>query len=473
MSRPLSPTKEPFERDLLQSPSSHLTDDTASTKLAADLMSFPPPSELQPVSRPASKVGFIKKFDLERLSLKATFYEHGFRSLSRSSSLGTQELQEKSPVTLKHSMLKLTNSMAQSARVDSLIKRDASQRERYVRLLAVGQRPTSAIKRLHYALTSPPQADEIERCRRVLVPSAVRSLLALAEHVGNKIALFDIIKRQTDIQALESFVEHDGPTWEVTRKVSKAAMSLWRSPRVQEYYKQMQQGDQSAYFLRATERILQPIYKPTLTDMIKTNEEHTAAATEVKMTVDDITVDIIDAPSPKLSRLMRHFEDADAYLLTLDLSTYDQYADDSTTNLLSRAISSISSRWKINRQSNPVLLILYNAAIFRRKLPTSPLATHFPSYRGARDFDSAKEHIRACCRKMLKPEQAVFHHYSEDDAEDPATIEFFKESVRELPQLIMCVRNFDEYLGIKMRPADAEAGRRRVSKPSRQLRASF
>lgn len=448
-SRPNSPSSERFERELARYREQQLADDTASAKVAADLMSFPPPSGPQPTARSTSRVSFIRKFDLDRLSLKANFYEHGFRTLSRSSSLGTHESQEQSPITLKSSMLRLSNSIAQSARVDSLIKRDASQRQRQLKILALGQRSTSTIKRLRFALASPPQPEEVERCRRVVVPSAVKSLLSLAEYVGNTVALFHIIKRQSDIQVLESFIEQGGPTWEVTPHIHNAAMSLWTSPRVQECFKQLNQECSSAYFLRATERILQPDYEPTVTDVIKADEDQKAAATQAKMTIDDLLVDIIDAPQPKLQRLTSHFDDTDGYLLSLDLSTYDQYADDPKINALEHTLRSIKRQCKNSASAyKPVILIMYNAAAFRRKIAGSPLTKHFPDYRGAKDFNSAKEFILQRCRKVLHPEQSVFHHYSEDDSEDPSTVEFFKDTVQELPHLIACSKNLDQYLGI-------------------------
>lgn len=412
-------------------------------------MSFPSPSS-PPATRSTSGVSFIKRFDLDRLSLKANFYEHRFRSLSRSSSLGTHESQEQSPITLKSSMLKLSNSITQSARVDSLIKRDASQQQRRLKLLALGQRSTSTIKRLRFTLASPPQPEEVERCRRVVVPSAVKSLLSLAEYVGNTVALFDIIKRQSDIQVLESFLEHGGPVFEVSPGIQKAAMSLWTSPRVQECVKHMNQDCPSAYFLRAMERTLRPDYEPTVIDVIKADDDQKAAATQAKMTFDDILVDVIDAPQPKVQRLTSHFDDTDGFMLSLDLSTYDEYSDGETVNALDQTLRRIKRQCKTSSSAHkPVLLIMYNVAAFRRKLATSPLTKHFSDCREVKDFNTAKKFILQRCRNILHSGQAVFFHYAEDDAEDPTTAEFFKDTIVQLPGLIQCSKNLDVYLGIR------------------------
>lgn len=346
-------------------------------------------------------------------------------------------------------MLKLSNSITQSARVDSLIKRDASQQQRHLKLLAIGQRPTSTIKRLRFSLASPPQPEEVERYRRAIVPSAVKSLLSLAEYVGNTVALFDIIKRQSDIQVLESFLESGGPVFEVSPEIHKAAMSLWTSPRVQECFKQTNQDCPSAYFLRAMERTLRPDYEPTVIDVIKADDDQKAAATQAKMTFDDILVDVIDAPQPKVHRLTSHFDDIDGFMLSLDLSTYDQYADGEKVNALDYSIQRIKRQCKTSSSAHkPVVLIMYNLAAFRRKIATSPLTRHFPECRDAKDFNTAKAFILQRCRNALHSGQAVFFHYAEDDAEDPTTAEFFKDTILQLPDLIQCSKNLDAYLGI-------------------------
>ena len=414
-------------------------------------MSFPPP--LDPASSPqtTSRPSLIKKFDLDKISLKANFYEHGLRSLSRSSSLGTHESQRQSSVTLKSSILRLSNSVAQSARLDSLIKREATQRDRQVKLLAFGQRPSTVIKRLRFALASPPQPEEVERCRRMVVPSAVKSLLSLAEYVGNSVALFHIVKKQSDIQVLESFVEAGGPAWEVSVEVSKAAMSLWTSPRVQECFKNMNQDYPSAYFLMAREGVLQPDYEPTLTDIVKSDEDQKATATEAKLAVEDISVDIIDAPQPKLQRFMRHFDDADAFLITLDLSTYDHYPEGSNLSSLELTLQEVKNRCRHNwHGEKPVIVVMYNTAVFRRKVAVS--SNHFSDCRPPKDFQAAKDYVLQRCRRVIHPEQPLFYHYSEDDAEDPLIVDFFKKSVLELPHLIACIKNLNHLVGITPKP---------------------
>jgi hypothetical protein len=369
-------------------------------------------------------------------------------------------------------MLKLSNSVAQSARVDNIIKRDANERWRHIKLLAVGQRSSTTIRRLQYAMADAPSLQQSEDCRRIVVSCAVKALLALVEHVGNTVALYEIIMRQTDIQALETFSEHGGPDWMVTPEISAAAMSLWRSPRVQQCYKARTQEASSGYFLRAMERLLQTDYAPSLTDMIKIGSEHGSTATEATIAVEDVLVNLIDAPQPKISRLIKHFEDADAYLLSLDLSSYNEYGEGSTLNLLEANIKSIKRRWKLNSPMKPVLLVMYHAAAFRRKLATSPLSKHFSDYQGPKDFASAKDFVLQRCRGALHPEQPLFHHFSDDDAEDTAIVDFFKETVLELPHLIVCVRNLENYLGLT-EPKSVERYKKKARKPSVQLRASF
>lgn len=196
-------------------------------------------------------------------------------------------------------------------------------------------------------------------------------------------------------------------------------------------------------------RTLRPDYEPTVIDVIKADDDQKAAATQAKMTFDDILVDVIDAPQPKVQRLTSHFDDIDGFMLSLDLSTYDQYADGETINALDQTIRRIKRQCKTTSSAHkPVVLIMYNLAVFRRKIATSPLAKHFSECRGVKDLNTAKAFILQRCRNSLHSGQAVFFHYAEDDAEDPTTPEFFKDTILQLPDLIQCSKNLDAYLGI-------------------------
>jgi hypothetical protein len=338
-----------------------------------------------------------------------------------------------------------------------MIKRDAVaiERQNHLRLVAVGQRPASIMKQLRYALANKPNAEEIQQSRQVIVSSAVKNLLAVVEHVGNTRALFEIIKRQPSIQLLESFLADCGPAFEVTPAVKRAASSIWSSKAVQEYIKSIDHDSNAAFFLRATERIISDTYEPTLTDITKADERPNTAM-ELKFAVDDVYVELVNAPQPKIKKLINPYDVAEAFLWTLDLSTYDQYEAGSTTSQLQTAINGFSRICSRSSRSKPVVLVMYNTAAFRRKIISSPLAAHLSPLEGrkvsnataSRDFSSSKDMVLDSCRSTMYPEQTLRYHFAEDDAEDATTAEFFKKHAAELPYVIWTVNSIEREMGI-------------------------
>jgi hypothetical protein len=407
-------------------------------------MTYTIPTEGPVAAKSSSRTNFMKLFASERLKMKSNVYESG-RSISRSSSLDSAESTEQASATLRNTMLRISTSLAQSARVESMIKRDANERQNHLRLVAVGQRPASIMKQLRYALANMPNAEEIQQSRRVIVCSAVKSLLAVVE----------IIKRQPSIQLLESFLADCGPSWEVTPAIKKAASSIWSSKAVQEYIKTIDHDSNAAFFLRATERIISDTYEPTLTDIIKA-EERPNTAMEFKFAVDDVYVELVNAPQPKIKKLINPYDVAEAFLWTLDLSTYDQYEADCTKSQLQTAIDGFARICSRSSRSKPVVLVMYNTATFRRKIISSPLAAHLTpsgnrkmsSASTLRDFSASKDLILDKCRGTMYPEQTLRFHFAEDDAEDVTTPEFFKKHMAELPYVIWTVNSIEREMGI-------------------------
>ena len=317
-------------------------------------------------------------------------------------------------------------------------------KDKRLRIVAYGQHPATLVKRLRYAISGPPSAEEIEQGRRQIIPYVVGQLLAFSKTLENTMLTSENMMRLAYTQDLEFFESDGEPDWIVSQSVFQAALSIWNSNHVQECFKVIDQETPVAYFMRATQRIMHPHYTPSITDMVKIRNEP-RTVTEANLVIDDVQVDLIDVPQPKLRKLIRHHEDANAFLVCLNLSTYNQYSYDSNQNDLERTMNRFRRNCRPSKLSGkPVLLLMYNTGAFRRKLTVAPLRDHFEDCKKIKSYDDAVKWVLKRFRAGLHETQRLLHHFSEDDADDDSTVPFFKQSVALLPQFLNCARMMDE-----------------------------
>lgn len=422
-------------------------EDTPSMRLAKSYMNYSTQIDVPMLSRSQSHSppNASKRFDLDRLFHRSRMSATEGRPVSRAESEHSEDSRAASSTNLKNTMLKLSNAMAQSTRVEQTLRRDSMQKQ--LRLLVVGQRTSTVIKRIRFALSEPPTVEELERARKRIVPYVVSELLALSNSLKDTTLTSENMQRLTATHILERFDTGASADVQVSSAVKNSARTIWASEHVQAGMRNIDRLTTSAYFLKALPRVLDPHYQPTLTDLIKIHEDE-FYITEATAITGGIHVNMIDAPQPKIRRLVRHFEDADAFLLCLDLSTYTHYSEHSQDNEIERALKTFRQSCKSSKVHNkPIILLMYNAAIFRRKLAVAPFHEHFADCKDAKTYDDIIQWLLKYVRKKLQHTQPIIHHCAEDDAEDDSTIAFFESSISELPQMITCVKTIDELVG--------------------------
>jgi guanine nucleotide-binding protein G(i) subunit alpha len=219
-----------------------------------------------------------------------------------------------------------------------------------------------------------------------------------------------------------------------------------------------------ASFFNSTDRILSPGYRPTLTDVIRAPERLNTIR-ETKLSLEDLNVALIEVPHGSLGRIIHQFDEVDACLLTLDLASYDRYTEENDgRNTLEQGIRLFKGICRVF-SSKPIFLVCVNFKAFRDKLATSPLSIHFPDYKGGCNPTAAAKFILRRCKQLIVKDQDFFHHFAEDDAEDPSTVQFFKEMTSSLPATTYLIRA----LGLKPPPSASTSERYRAVFRPRQL----
>lgn len=423
-------------------------DETPTIRLANSLIAISPRVDMPAMikSRSYSSPAPAKKFDFDwpftRSRSQAGFHRPGSRA-----STGSHDSTVKSSVTLKNTMLKLSNALAQSMRVDQALKQDSLTKDKHLRILALGQHPATTVKRLRFSMADPPTPKELSQARLSIVPYVIRELLSLSEAMVDKALTRDNMRRLAHTQILESFESEGGPKWSVSASVYESALSIWQTSHVQSCFKLIDQEATRAYFLKAIPRVMHPHYTPSTTDVIKMSDKP-QCVTEAKLIIDDMYVDLVDVPQPKLRRLFRHYEDADAFLLCLDLSTYNQYSEDNEVNELQQALRAFKKSCGSPRLSKtPVFLLMRNTGSFRRKLAKSPLEKHFPNCKDVKTFDDSIKWLLKHFQSYLRSSQLLWHHCAYDDTEDDSTVDFVRDCVMRLPQILSLNKNVDDLLG--------------------------
>lgn len=155
---------------------------------------------------------------------------------------------------------------------------------------------------------------------------------------------------------------------------------------------------------------------------------------ETKLTMNNMTAEMVEVPNGS-AKIFHHFDGVGACLFTIDLASYDQYLDtEGSCNALKSAMAYLNavctSQWFY---SSCILLCFTNTDVFARKLIKSPLETHFETYTGGADLAAATQHLLKRCQQANRLDLPLFWHFAEDDAQDPSTIRFVRESLTTLP----------------------------------------
>jgi hypothetical protein len=159
------------------------------------------------------------------------------RSIFRRSSTMPPEYEEAKPLPPRcMTALELRDSAERSARLDTMLKADASK-DTNLKILTLGHRRSALTKQLRTHFGTAFDSAETDRYRQCIIKYVVTNLLQLVEDVENNGVGFATQQARHRVQGLKRFSEGMKSVCVVDKEVSTAAISVWRNYFVQQAYR--------------------------------------------------------------------------------------------------------------------------------------------------------------------------------------------------------------------------------------------
>ena len=190
--------------------------------------------------------------------------------------------------------------------------------------------------------------------------------------------------------------------------------------------------DSANYFFDNFDRIVDPNYLPSVTDVLRTRKQ-TSGIYDIKFNLEDINVHLYDVGGQRSERKkwIHCFDNVTVVMFCVALSEYDQVLLESgTQNRLEESLnlfeSVVNSMW-FRRTS--IVLCLNKIDIFIEKLPKSPLENYFPDYAGGSDVNKAVKYILWRFRKLNRANLNIMPYVTQ--ATDTSNIKLALAVVKE------------------------------------------
>jgi guanine nucleotide-binding protein subunit alpha len=180
--------------------------------------------------------------------------------------------------------------------------------------------------------------------------------------------------------------------------VKEAMLGMWQDYGVQSAVARSHEyalNDNLEFYFRNIERMFDPTWIPNDKDILHARLR-TTGITETLFEMGNLNVRMVDVGGQRSERKkwIHCFEGVQCLLFMVALSGYNQcLVEDQSANQMREAMvlfdSLINGTWFKNK---PVILFLNKVDLFREKMISSPISTHFPDYAGEeQDEEAAKE----------------------------------------------------------------------------------
>ena len=144
------------------------------------------------------------------------------------------------------SPLEIRDKLARTARLDSLIKKDAVERNQKLRILALGHNRSSIVKQLRTSLGERLDENEVEVYRASIVSLVTYALLSVVKYVEDTSGGFVSEQSSRHLEILRQFARSASSDWRVGEEVAQAAKSVWGNWFVEQAFQNMNQDCTSA-----------------------------------------------------------------------------------------------------------------------------------------------------------------------------------------------------------------------------------
>ncbi|KIW32736.1 uncharacterized protein PV07_04263 [Cladophialophora immunda] len=378
-----------------------------------------------------------KTFDFDGLLLRHKVYQNTFRSMLRRATSPTEERTAEKGQRRALSdtpLLQLKSTARDSAKIDVKLKQDARKLSKEVKILAVGDKHgrSAIVKHMRQRYGRPYSDSEVEQYRQSITSLAIKALVAVLDYVkdiGNGL-VSQVSRDHADI--IRGFAESGGSDWKVPVGLAGSVKHIWNNWHVQQAFSGMQQHGQTAYYLNAIERICQANYTPSNMDIIRAPEAIDTMK-ETELVMNSSTLRIIELDEKYAMKIISQFADVQFCLFAIDLTCYDRYLDDAQrSNELQERLLDLKVICRSEYFSKSIiLLVLTNAAAFRKRVAISPMKPHFEDYNGGNDANAATKYILKMCKQVNRMDLPLFWHIYDcavDQGEAEAMDHFFMQS---------------------------------------------
>ena len=191
--------------------------------------------------------------------------------------------------------------------------------------------------------------------------------------------------------------------------------------------------DSTEYFMTNLNRIAQPDYVPSTTDVLRTRKKTSGIFDFIFDMGNDLHIHMFDVGGQRSERKkwIHCFDNVTLIIFCVSLSEYDQVLlEENNQNRLEESIalfdSVVNSRW-FARTS--VVLFLNKIDVFAEKLQYSPLETHFPDYTGGNNINKAAKYILWRFNQVNRSGLNIYPHVTQ--ATDTSNIQLVMAAVKE------------------------------------------
>lgn len=247
------------------------------------------------------------------------------------------------------------------------------------------------------------------------------------EHILNYNDLNDILDYEIQIDSDELF----------SKLIANKISNFYNIPEVQSFIKNNQGKfylpDSTSYFLSQIDRISEPNYLPSVSDVLRTRKK-TSGIFDFKFQMGNgLNIHMYDVGGQRSERRkwIHCFDNVTLIIFCVALSEYDQVLlEENSQNRLEESLtlfdSVVNSRW-FARTS--VVLFLNKIDVFAEKLPYSPLEEHFPDYTGGSDINKAAKYILWRFTQVNRSGLNIYPHVTQ--ATDTTNIQLVFAAVKE------------------------------------------
>ncbi|XP_023572871.1 guanine nucleotide-binding protein subunit alpha-15 isoform X2 [Octodon degus] len=193
------------------------------------------------------------------------------------------------------------------------------------------------------------------------------------------------------------------------KRYAVAMQSLWQDAGIRACYERRREFhllDSAIYYLSQLERITEEYYIPTAQDVLRSRMP-TTGINEYCFSMQKTNLRIVDVGGQKSERKkwIHCFENVIALIYLASLSEYDQRLEENNEeNRMKESLALFGTILELPWfKSTSVILFLNKTDILEEKIPTSHLATYFPSFQGPKqDAEAAKKFILEMYTGMYK-----------------------------------------------------------------------